>query len=186
VDDIAGLSALEDLDKNIVAMFQNGDKASYLKLYNKYAPAVLGILTRCLGDKNLAEECTQDTFCKIWHERLQYDPEKERLFTWMLKVAKSSNLYGTLMADRKVDDEIREEFDLIYATDIKSYLQQKVLEEGSNFEVNVNVTISKAIRLIYFESYTFAATADELGISVDALRAEMVKTIKQLKGSVLA
>jgi len=183
---MAGLSALEDLDKNIVAMFQNGDKASYLKLYNKYAPAVLGILTRCLGDKNLAEECTQDTFCKIWHERLQYDPEKERLFTWMLKVAKSSNLYGTLMADRKVDDEIREEFDLIYATDIKSYLQQKVVEEGSNFAVSVNVTIREAIRLIYFESYTFAATAEELGISVDALRAEMVKTIKQLKGSVLA
>jgi len=182
---MAGLGALKDLEKNIVAMFQNGDKASYMKLYNKYAPAVLGVLMRSLSDKNLAEECTQDAFCKIWHDRLQYDPEKERLFTWMLKVAKSSNLYGTLMADRKVDDEIREEFDLIYATDIKSYLQQKVMEEGSNFAVNVNVTIREAIRLIYFESYSFSATAEKLGISVEALRGEMVKTIKQLKGSVL-
>ena len=183
---MANPSPLDVMDKNMVTLFQQGDESDYLKLYNKYAPAVLGILTRTLGDQKLAEECINETFCNVWSQRLNYNPEKERLFTWMLKVAKTSKIYGTLAKEKFLDDEIREGFDLVYATDIKKYLQEKQRTEGDQFAVGVDATIREAIHLIYFESYSFAAAAEKLGMTVDALRGEMVKTLKQLKGSVLS
>ncbi len=67
-------SPLDDMDKNIVILFREGDRDDYLKLYNKYAPAVLGVLIRTMGDKDLAEECMRQAFCTIWSERLNYDP----------------------------------------------------------------------------------------------------------------
>lgn len=179
-------SPLDDLDKNIVTLFQQGDKNDYLKLYNKYAPAVLGVLTRSLGNQKLAEECVNESFCKIWSARLTYDPAKERLFTWMLKIAKSCPLFGSLAAQKHLDDEIREGMDLVYAMDIKAYLHQKQRTEGNDFAAGLDANIKEAIRLIYFETHSFAVTAEKLGMSVDALRGKMVKTIKQLKGSVLA
>lgn len=179
-------SPLDDLDKNMVVLFQQGDKSDYLKLYNKYAPAVLGVLTRTLGNQKLAEECVHESFCKIWAERLNYDPAKERLFTWMLKIARSCALFVPLAEKGHLDDEIREEIDLVYATDIKAYLVEKQRTDGDVFAAGVDADIREAIDLIYFENYNFALAAEKLKISVDALRGKMVKTIKQLKGSVIA
>lgn len=179
-------SALDDLDKNMVVLFQQGDKSDYLKLYNKYAPAVLGVLTRTLGSQNLAEECVNESFCKIWTERLNYDPAKERLFTWMLKIARSCALFVPFAGKGHLDDEIREEIDLVYATDVKLYLCEKQRIDGEGFASGIDDDIRQAIRLIYFENCNFAVAAEKLGMPVDTLRGKMVKTIKQLKGSVLA
>ena len=179
-------SPLDDMDKNLVSLLRHGDRDDYLKLYNKYAPAVLGVLIRTIGDKELAEECMHDAFCNIWSERLNYDPEKERVFTWILKIVKKSALYEKLTRGKCLDDEIREGVDLVYATDIRSYLKEKQHTEGVQFASGVNETTRTAIHLIYFESYSFAAAAEKLGIPVETLRGEMIKTIKQLKGSVLA
>jgi|GEM_PF-1684356 len=178
-------SPADDLDNNLIAMFQHGDKEVYSRLYSKYAPAVLGVLNRMLGDKKLAEDCVNDTFCTIWSQREDYDPAKERLFTWMMKIAK--NCADCLPPDKRnqMADEIREEIDLVYAMDIKRYLQEMQKEQGDNFAAGLDVTIREAIRLIYFESYSFAGAAQQIGIQVDQLRGKMIQTIKQIKGSLL-
>ncbi|CAM4126299.1 RNA polymerase sigma factor, sigma-70 family [Pedobacter westerhofensis] len=179
-------SALNDVDNNLVTLFQHGDKEVYTRLYNKYAPAVLGVLSRMVGDKALAEECTNDAFCLIWSKRKDYDPAKERLFTWMIKIAKHCASCLPPEKRNQMADEIREEIDLVYAMDIKSYLQEMQKEQGDNFASGVDVTIREAIHLIYFESHSFAGAAEKIGISVDALREKMIQTIKQIKGSLLA
>jgi RNA polymerase sigma factor (sigma-70 family) len=179
-------SPLEDMDKNMVILIQKGDKSDYIKLYTKYAPAVLGVLTRTLCSRPLAEECLQELFFKVWEERFNYQPEKERLFTWILKVAKTCTLFGAVARENHLDDLIREEIDLIYAMDIKAYLLKKQRDEGEVFAVGIDADIKEAIHLIYFENCSFAAAAEKLEMSVDVLRGKMVKTIKQLKGSVLA
>jgi len=177
---------LNRTDTSLESLFQYGDKNEYYKLYNKYAPAVLGVLSRTLGDKKLAEDCMRDAFRKIWEQRANYNPEKERLFTWMIKIAMSC--VAGLPSDRRNQfaDDVREEIDLVYAMDIKSYLKEKQEAEGLNFAIGVDVTIREAIRLIYFESQSFAGAAATLGIPVDMLREKMIKTIKQIKGSLLA
>jgi RNA polymerase sigma factor (sigma-70 family) len=177
---------LNDTDVNMVNMFRYGDKDEYSKLYTKYAPAVLGVLIRTLGDQKLAEECMHEVFCRIWTERANYNPEKERLFTWIIKIVK--NCIAGLSEDKKTmfADDVREEIDLVYAMDIKSYLHKQRQEQGDDFATGADVTIREAIHLIYFESYSFGGAAAKLGISVDVLREKMIKTIKLLKGSLLA
>jgi len=178
-------SPLDDIDKNIVVLFQRGDREDYHALYNRYAPAVLGVMTRTLGHQELAEECVDEAFCKIWAERLNYNPDKERLFTWMLKIARGCVLFGSVTAAQtQLDNEIREGIDLVYATDIKAYLHEKQRMEGETFTAGISTEIKEAIRLIYFENCSFAVAAQKLGIAADHLRGEMIKTIKQLKGSV--
>lgn len=183
---MADLNLLNDIDINIVAVFQHGDEEDYSRLYNKYAPAVLGVLTRTLGDQQLAEQCMHEAFCKIWSERLKYDPEKERLFTWMIKIAKACAARNPLTEKAFADDEIREEIDLIYATDIRSYLQDKQLHDGEGFATGIDDSIRQALHLIYFESLGFAEAAKKLNLPADVLRANMIKTIRKLKGSILA
>jgi RNA polymerase sigma factor (sigma-70 family) len=179
-------ASLDVVDNNVKHLFQYGGKEDYLKLYNKYAPAVLGVLTRTLGDQQLAEKCIHETFCRVWAERNNYDPNKERVFTFVLKIARECAAKWPMDEKINLYDEIREEIDLVYATDISTYLQEKKLADGDNFACTVDETIRAAIGLIYFKAYSFSAAAAELGLSVDTLREKMIKAIKQLKGSLLA
>lgn len=180
------ISPLDELDNNAVAMFKSGDHKDYLKLYNKYAPAVMGVLLRTLGDKEIAEKCVNNAFFEIWSRRLSYNPEKERLFTWMLKISRTCAKCACLSEKKYLDDEIREEIDLVYAMDIQAYLKEKKHIEGASFASKVTAQIREAINLIYFQGYSFSAAAEHLGLSVEQLRAGMIKNIKQLKGEWLS
>ncbi len=183
---MADPSPLDELDKSIVELFKWGDQKDYLKLYNKYAPAVYGVLLRTLDNGKMAQECLYASFVGIWAQRLTYDPAKERLFTWMLKIVKDNAKGAALENGKYLDDEIREEIDLVYATDIRKYLCEKRDAEGADFAAGVSTEIRTAIHLIYFEGLSFSAAATQLNLSVETLRGMMIKTIKQLKGAVVS
>lgn len=178
-------SPLDEMDKNMVALFRRGDEKDYRNIYNKYAPAVLGVLIRTFGDVNLAEECVKASFCEMWNKRLTFDPSKERLFTWMLKMVKGSDSFQSVKNEQFIDNEIREEIDLVYATDIKFFLQQKNEDDGERFAAEIDEDVKKAIFLIYFKGYSFSSAAEQLGIPVVILRGNMIKILKQLKGTVI-
>lgn len=169
-----------DMEKNITALFKQGDKSGCALLYQYYGSAVFGVLTRMVKDQQLAEKYIVQVFCEIWDQRLNYDPVTGSLFPWILKIVKSC------IAAQYIDTISREEINLIYATDIQAWLQEIKAEQGDNFAADIDETRKEALRLVYFESFSFVAAAEKLQLSSDALKLEIVKTIKQLKGSVLA
>ena len=50
-------------------------------------PAHYTVIVSILQDKELANDILQEVFIKIWRQIEQYDPEKGRLFTWMVNIA---------------------------------------------------------------------------------------------------
>jgi hypothetical protein len=46
-------------------------------------------LSASFRKKNIAENILQDTFLKIWSTIDSYSAEKERLFTWMIAIARN-------------------------------------------------------------------------------------------------
>ncbi|UKT63022.1 hypothetical protein [Pedobacter mucosus] len=161
--------------------FENSDRKALLELYSKYAPAIFGILTRTITDQNLAKECLTRSFCKIWSERLSYDPAKEHLFTWMVKVARSCAQSKPFASKDQLDNNIREDIDLIFGTNIRAYLHRQCHAEGKNFGTCLDITMRQAINMIYFESQFFAITAEKFGMSLDGLKRKTIQSIRKLK-----
>jgi RNA polymerase sigma-70 factor (ECF subfamily) len=65
------------------------DKQALAELYDRYGALVHGLSVRVLNDDGrLAQEVTQDTFLKIWHQADQWDPNRGKLTTWMLTIAR--------------------------------------------------------------------------------------------------
>lgn len=162
---------------------QNDDREAFLKLYHKYAPAILGILTRTIVDRELAIECLNRSFYKIWSGRLNYDPGKERLFTWMVKIAMSCTNSEPFAQKNQSDNNLREAIDLILGTNIKTYLELKYQTEGGNFGYCLDSTMMQAINLIYFKSQGFVITSEKLGMSLDELKRIIIQAIRRLKTS---
>ena len=62
---------------------------AFEEIYDKYAPAIMGIITRIVFDKTAAGIILEKTFIEIWKTRQMYEPSKESFFIWIVKIARS-------------------------------------------------------------------------------------------------
>lgn len=63
------------------------DQQALWELYQEYGKAVYSLAYRVLENTVLAEEVTQDTFLKVWHQTTRWDSEKGKLKNWLLTIA---------------------------------------------------------------------------------------------------
>ena len=75
-DDIALMQKIAGRDQNAL-----------LELYEKYGKAVYSLAFRVLNNSVLAEEVTQDTFLKVWHQTTRWDSERGKLKSWLMTIA---------------------------------------------------------------------------------------------------
>src|SRR6478609_809868 len=67
----------------------DGDEGALRDLYRRYGAIVHGLCLRQLGDRGLAEECTQDVFATLWRRAGDYDARRGRLSTWLFAIARN-------------------------------------------------------------------------------------------------
>jgi RNA polymerase sigma factor (sigma-70 family) len=68
--------------------FGRGDERALEEIYRRWSPVVFTMALRLVGDRADAEDVTQKTFVSAWSSRASYDPEKARLSTWLITIAR--------------------------------------------------------------------------------------------------
>jgi len=82
---------LADVDVQLMLEFQKGDKASFEKLMDKYYKRIMNLVYRFVGDKDIAEDLTQDVFIKVYKNAYLYKP-KAKFQTWLYQITKNTCL----------------------------------------------------------------------------------------------
>jgi RNA polymerase sigma-70 factor (ECF subfamily) len=159
------------------------DKAALSYLYDHYADALLGVISRIVQDQDVAEEVLQDAFMRYWEKIDQYDPGKGRLFTWMMRVARNlalDKLRSKGMRQQSKSDSIS---DNVYTLDKSQHTESSVDAIGLE---NVMNELSEEQRFVveqlYLRGYTQSEVAEEFNIPLGTvktrLRSAMVKLRK--------
>jgi RNA polymerase sigma-70 factor (ECF subfamily) len=58
-------------------------------LYDRFAPLLLALTRRILGNGADAEEVVQETFLQVWAQAGRYDPKRSSVPTWLVLLARS-------------------------------------------------------------------------------------------------
>lgn len=151
-------------------------------LYDNYASALYGIISRIIRQDEIAEDVLQETFLKIWNNFSQYDPAKGRLFTWMVNVARntaidkvrskefSQNLKNHSISDSvsKVDFENQAVFnpDTIGIKDMVQKLEPEYRQ---------------IIDLLFYGGYTQIEAAEKLNIPLGTVKTRSRAAILKLR-----
>ena len=81
-------SAVELSDEQLMARVAARDSVAFELLYDRYAPVVLGVVVKIVGDRAVGEEVLQDTYWRIWSQAASYDPAKGPLRPWLFSIAR--------------------------------------------------------------------------------------------------
>ena len=77
-------------DLQLAVLIEERDQQSMDYLYDKYSPALYGIIYRITNNKHLAEDCLTATFVKAWDDIATFQRSGTSLFTWLLNMARHS------------------------------------------------------------------------------------------------
>ncbi len=63
-----------------------GDMAAFERLYRQYSPRVYGLCLRLTGQRDAAEDCTQESFVSAWRALSRFE-RRSRFSTWIHQIA---------------------------------------------------------------------------------------------------
>jgi RNA polymerase sigma-70 factor (ECF subfamily) len=89
------LQAAEAIDaaepQGLIAAAAGGDIAAFDGVYRQFAPRVYGLCLRLTGQREAAEDCTQDCFVAAWRALAGFE-QRSRFSTWLHRIAVRSVL----------------------------------------------------------------------------------------------
>jgi len=88
----AKLEAGQPEDAELLSAIARGDRQAYRALYQRYAPILLGLLSRILGDRGEAEDVLQEVFLQIWKKAGDFDGRRGRALHWLATIARNRAL----------------------------------------------------------------------------------------------
>jgi RNA polymerase sigma-70 factor (ECF subfamily) len=79
------MGSVTDVDAELVVRAQRGDRAAFEQLVRRHADRLHRVLLRFLGDRDEAEEATQEAFIRAWRGlgRFKHDAQ---FFTWLYRI----------------------------------------------------------------------------------------------------
>jgi len=164
-------------DLTLLKALKEGDKAALSSLYDKYSPALFGVIIRICRKKDLAEDILQETFLKIWEKSDAYDPEKGKFYTWAYRIARNNAI-----------NALRNRGYLIQNEDLSVY-KERADNEQEEFEFEkLDGSLSKleqhhqkAIQLIYYQGLTHREAHKVMDVPLGTFKSYVRQALRELR-----
>jgi RNA polymerase sigma-70 factor (ECF subfamily) len=169
-------------DRSLLERIRGGDAGGAGELFERYAPALLKFADRMLGNRDSAEEVTQEVFVKVISRAHQYDG-RAAVSSWLFAIAANA------CRDRRRRDRRAAVVPLDSVADLPARGEgaesrmagrerraavRRALEELSEEQ-------REALVLARYHGLPYAEIAGVLGISVGAVKTRIFRAVENLK-----
>ncbi|MGZ4410968.1 MAG: RNA polymerase sigma factor [Gaiellaceae bacterium] len=77
-------------DLELVQGIVDGSRVAFEQLYGRYVRSIFGLALRKLGDREMAEEATQEVFTALWRSARSYQRERGPVAAWLYAIARNA------------------------------------------------------------------------------------------------
>lgn len=168
-------------DAAVVAGFCAGEPDAVRAVYRDYGPTVFAVAHRMLGNRQLAEDATQQTFVQAWKAAARFDAERE-LGPWLTTIARrvAIDVYRKESRRKTAPMEAVASDDPAIVT-----LPPGIDEVSDAWEVRRAVDAlppdeREVVRLQHLEGRTHTEIADRLGVPVGTVKSRSHRAHQRL------
>lgn len=151
------------IQEELLPLIYNKDQKSFTLLYDHYAKSLYSIILSIVKIPEDAEKALSDTFETIWSSLESYDTNKERFFTWVIKIGKKSAVNVLREKGINIDD-------LSLSSEHFTNLTESQPAQGYTVETlpilqfikQLKPKQIKIIDFLLFKTYSLSDTAEQL------------------------
>ena len=176
------LNSLKHTEENLVALLKEKDAGAFNYLYDNYSGALYGVILKVISDRTLAEDILQEVFIKIWNNVESYDPQKARLFTWMMNVCRNHTIDTVRSKSYKKQSKIQSGENSVDESGAHINVRENFDAMGLRKQVNLlKEDQQQIIDMAYFNGFTQKEISEQLALPLGTVKSRMRSAIQELK-----
>nr|WP_300379370.1 sigma-70 family RNA polymerase sigma factor [Henriciella sp.] len=166
-------------ERDQIARAAAGDRMAQAALVNRHMPVIWRVAFRMLGDRQEAEDVTQETFLRAWKMLPDWE-ERAKFSTWACTVA--INLCRDRLKKKRpvLMDELPEQTDVALRPDQALHQNQASAHITSLVDALPDRQ-KEALTLCAFEGMGNIEAAKTMGVSVEALESLLSRARRRLR-----
>ncbi|GLU45633.1 RNA polymerase sigma factor [Allomuricauda sp. NBRC 101325] len=174
---------LTNKEQKLLSDIRGGNTHAYGVFVDQYKDLVYTLTLRMLGNREEAEEVSQDTFIKIFNSLDSFKGDS-KISSWIYRIAYNTSL-DRIKKNKKRRVEV--DFDFVKAkayADVDNAMEKMVQQEKSEL---INACMGKLsaedaaiVTLFYFEEKNLVEMEKILNLSVNTLKVRLFRARKKL------
>jgi len=169
-------------EEELVLLLRKESREAFNYLYRQYSAVLFGVISKVVYDEQTAQDVLQDVFVKIWNNVSQYNPQKGRLYTWMINIARNAAIDKLRSKGEIMKGKIRT------GEEIVNNLERGLKTEQSTDAIGLRKMVSglkpeyeTIVHLAYFKGYTLDEISKTLDVPLGTVKTRMRHAIQQLR-----
>ena len=167
-----------DDDTDLNTRFSHGEETAVRAVYQRYGGAMFAIAMSMLSNRELAADCVQEAFVKVWRASKSFDPGRE-LRPWIATITRrvAVDIYRRELRTHSephadVDNTVVPiAFERTWeAFEVRAALDQLPADERA------------VVRLAHFEGFTHSEIADKLRVPIGTVKSRSSRAHRRLAG----
>ncbi len=157
---------------------ENFSKSSFEKLFNEHFEAIRNFVYFKTGDRQLAEDISQDVFIKVWEKRDEIIEDKVKYLLYTI----ANNLSLNYIKHLKIVFNFRNAFIEKHEFESPEHIMvQNEFRESLQAAIDALPEKQRVVFLMNrIEKLTYSEIAERLGLSVKAIEKRMSQALKEL------
>lgn len=169
----------KDIEQHIISLLFTDPKAAIPLIYDHYADSLYGVILSIVGKEEDAQDVLQGSMVKYWKKASSYDPEKAKLFTWLLNIARNGAIDVYRSRGRKQDKEIRMDLSNVYNLRGES-INPDIIDIRKQVQ-GLDEKYQMVLEALYFQGMTQQEASEALELPIGTVKTRFRIAIRELR-----
>ena len=171
-------------DEDLISLIAQGDAKAFAVLYDRHCRPAYSLAYRMVGEKQAAEDLTQDAFLKIWRSARSYRAQRGSVRTWLLSIVhnRAIDQLRSLASRRRTQEKVeacapKSQPSEAFAQSWRNSQREQVREALKSLPKEQ----LKILELAYFSGYTHVQIAELLDLPLGTVKGRMRLGLKKMR-----
>ncbi len=171
-------------DEDLMSLVEGGDQEAFASLYDRHGRAAYSLAYRMMGEKQAAEDLTQDSFLKVWRSSGGYRSDRGSVRTWILSIVHNRGIdqLRSLASRRRTQDRVeqsapRSQPSEAFAETWRNRQREQIREALNTLPPEQ----LKILELAYFSGYTHVEISSLLDLPLGTVKGRMRLGLKKIR-----
>ena len=174
-------------DEEVMDLLGDGNPEAFEVIYDRHSRAAFSLAYRIAGDRNVAEDITQEAFLSMWRSHVRFDRQRGSVRTWVLGIVhhraidalRRNSVHDRRRASAEGIEE-RQEAPERERTEVEVTRRDEAREVHEVMSTLPGEQL-EVVRLAYFGGFTHTQIAEMLKMPVGTVKGRMRLGLEKMR-----